>query len=165
MTGSGGVLRLGKRELAELEQTLGKHLTGVASELRLVDVADFIAFIRTGQIANLSNIVQSSTELYFKPGTLSLEAHAEAELAWDDLPVITLPMHFRHGAVHAYFKLRLAAEGASVALEALAADAGISYPGGLSGRLAAALDQARIQNRHNPGLILTSRSPLALNIQ
>ncbi len=47
-------------------------LHGFASELKLTDAADFAAFIRIGHMPNLQSLVQSSAELYFKPGTLEL---------------------------------------------------------------------------------------------
>ena len=44
----------------------------VVSELRLVDAADYIAFIRLEHFACISDIVDSAAELYFMPGTLRL---------------------------------------------------------------------------------------------
>jgi hypothetical protein len=138
------MLCLQKQELARLERALGDGLTGVASELRLVDVADFVAFIRTGQTANLKNIVQSSTELHFKPGTLRLAEPAEAELHWHGSPLITLPMKFHYGSIHAHFRLRLSAHSAAIDLEGLTADTEISEFSDLSRNLTIALNQARI---------------------
>ena len=42
----------------------------VVGELRLVDVADYIAFIRLEHFACLSDMVDSAAELFFMPGTL-----------------------------------------------------------------------------------------------
>jgi len=43
----------------------------VAAELRLVDAADYIAYIHQEKLANIRDIVSSSTELFFQPGTLA----------------------------------------------------------------------------------------------
>ncbi len=83
------------QNLAEIEKTLGAGLKELASELRLIDAADFAAFIRIGQMANLKSLVHSSTELHFKPGTLELAELGEIELGWFQPPLITLPMKFR----------------------------------------------------------------------
>jgi hypothetical protein len=51
---------------------LGTAFEPVAAELRLVDVADFIAYIHAEKFANIQDIVNSSVELFFKPGTFRL---------------------------------------------------------------------------------------------
>ena len=63
--------RQGNTYTLEREKALADGLRDVAAELRLIDAADLIAFIRTEQFANIANLVNSSTELYYKPGTLS----------------------------------------------------------------------------------------------
>jgi hypothetical protein len=44
---------------------LGTAFEPVAAELRLVDVADFIAYIHAEKFANIQDIVNSSVELFF----------------------------------------------------------------------------------------------------
>ena len=55
----------------------------VVSELRMVDVGDYVAFIRMEHFANLSDLVDLAAERFFMPGTLKLghggEAHARLE--------------------------------------------------------------------------------------
>jgi len=46
---------------------LGAAFEPVA-ELRLVDVADFLAYIHAEKFANIQDIVNSSVELFFKTG-------------------------------------------------------------------------------------------------
>ncbi|WP_127077583.1 hypothetical protein [Rhodomicrobium lacus] len=130
-------------DFATLERVLGAALGGFASELRLVDVLDFAAFIRIGQIANLRSLIHSSAELYFKPGTIELCELGQALLSWSAPPEILLPMRFRHAGVRAYFHLRLAARSASVDLESVAIedDAG----GCLEARLKHAVETAAVQ--------------------
>jgi len=134
-------------QIDQIERALGESLTGVASELRLVDAADFIAFIRMRQTANLRNIVQSSTELHFKPGTLRLVEEAISELGWATPPLIALPMEFRYGGVQVYFKLELAAHAAAVALQAIIAEAGVIEFREILLKLQNALRGAKIRER------------------
>ncbi len=110
---------LSKEDLGRIERSLGEHIADVATDLRLVDAADFVTFIRIGQMANLRNLVHSSVELHFKPGTLELAELGEAELDWSRPPLIILPMRFKHGGMGLYFKLRLAANSAAVEIESL----------------------------------------------
>ena len=98
---------------------LGPAFEPVAAELRLVDVADFIAYIRDEKFANIQDIVNSSVELFFKPGTLSFGWDAEFELDWNKLPVITLDMEFRHRSVWLVFKLILRALQTNVTIKHL----------------------------------------------
>src|SRR3984893_16917477 len=88
---------------------LGTAFEPVAAELRLVDVADFVAYIHAEKFANIQDIVNSSVELFFKPGTLSFGWSAEFELDWNSLPVISLGMEFQHRSVWLVFKLILRA--------------------------------------------------------
>jgi hypothetical protein len=110
--------------LSGIERTLGAALRDFASELRLADAADFAAFIRIGHMPNLQSLVQSSAELYFKPGTLELAEPGELDLDWSQPPLITLPMKFRASGVRVYFRLRLAAASAAVEVESIAAENG-----------------------------------------
>ncbi|TIT58230.1 MAG: hypothetical protein E5W63_19190, partial [Mesorhizobium sp.] len=52
----------------------------VVVELRLIDVADYIAFIRLEHFACLSDLVDSAAELFFMPGTLRLGHGGEAHV-------------------------------------------------------------------------------------
>jgi hypothetical protein len=112
------------KDLTAIEETLGIALRDFASELRLTDAADFAAFIRLGQMANLRNIVQSSAELFFKPGAIELAEPGEIELGWFAPPLITLPMTFGHKGVLIYFRLRLAALSAAIEVESTSASDG-----------------------------------------
>lgn len=134
------------QNLAEIEKTLGAGLKELASELRLIDAADFAAFIRIGQMANLKSLVHSSAELHFKPGTLELAELGEIELGWFQPPLITLPMKFRAAGVRVYFRLRLAALSASVEVESIAAEDG-AEGADLNCKLQEALQEAFIIRR------------------
>src|ERR1700704_3709400 len=100
-------------------EALGTAFEPVANELRLVDVADFVAYIHAEKFANIQDIVNSSVELFFKPGTLSFGWGAEFELDWNSVPVITLDMEFRHRSVWLVFKLVLRALQTNVTVEHL----------------------------------------------
>ncbi len=136
-------------DIAEVEKTLGAGLKELASELRLIEAADYAAFIRVGQMANLRSLVHSSAELHFKPGTLELAELGEMELGWLLPPLITLPMKFRYGGVRVYFRLRLAALSAAVEVELIVAENG-AVGEDLNRRLKNALQEASIVRRPPP---------------
>ena len=65
---------------AESEKALAAAAKEFAAELRLTDVVDLITFIRTENHPNLNDLVNSSAELYFKPGTLSYGWAADVDV-------------------------------------------------------------------------------------
>ena len=139
---------LGQRDdQAELPaNALGTAFEPVAAELRLVDVADFIAYIHAEKFANIQDIVNSSVELFFKPGTLSFGWGAEFELDWNSVPVITLDMEFRHRSVWLVFKLILRALQTNVTVEFLSVGKTSCDPREDMAALIAAIADARLSS-------------------
>ena len=89
------------------EKALAMGVRDVATELRLIDVADLIAYMRFEQFGNIGNLVGSSTELYFKPGTVRFGHSGDIDLNWGSKPTVKLDMEFHHNEVSAYFRLLL----------------------------------------------------------
>ena len=111
------MLRQGNSYTLEREKALADGLRDVAAELRLIDAADLVAFIRTEQFANIANLVNSSTELYYKPGTLSFGRSGDIDLKWGGTPTISLDMEFHHVQVSVYFRLLLEALQAGIEID------------------------------------------------
>ena len=86
---------------------LADSLVEVVSDLRTIDLVDLVSFIRFGSFAAIEDLIHSSTELFFKPGTLTSAWTACVDMAWESLPVVTLGMEFRHSAVSVFFDLLL----------------------------------------------------------
>lgn len=98
----------------EREKALGQGVRELASDLRLVEPADYAEFVRTERFANIANLVASSAELFFKPGTIFFGHSGEVDLKWDQPPTVALDMEFRHKRVNVYFRLVLEAQRAGV---------------------------------------------------
>ncbi|MCO6051009.1 hypothetical protein NGM99_14595 [Mesorhizobium sp. RP14(2022)] len=98
------------------ERIVAKAIAPVVAELRLVDAADYVAFVRLEQFASLADLVSSASELFFLPGALRLGHAGEVHLDWDTRPkiVLDLELHLRGATV--WFALTLEAERASVEL-------------------------------------------------
>lgn len=111
------MLRHGHDITLQREMALADGLRDVASDLRLVDAADLIAYIRTERFSNIANLVNSSTELYFKPGTIHFGQSGDVDVKWGDTPAISLDMEFRHMRVNVYFRLLLRALQAGVEID------------------------------------------------
>ncbi|GAB1582989.1 hypothetical protein [Phyllobacterium phragmitis] len=126
------------------ESIIAEHMREVIRDLRLVDVADYIAFIRCELFANIADIVNSATELHFYPQTLQFGHGGEYELDWNRLPRVTLDMEFRNRGVYAYFRVMIDAEGSQIDLNHITFDQASEKPASNTERLAAAFEDARI---------------------
>lgn len=138
------MLKQGKDYSREREKALADGLRDVATELRLIDPADFIAYIRTEQFGNLRTLVNSSTEMFFKPGTITFGLSGEVDLPWGCAPTISLDMEFHHLNVSAYFRLVLRSLQAGVEISYVSFDGGAEDPDKNTARLIEAIEDARI---------------------
>jgi len=132
-------------DVSKAERVLGEALKQFATELKLAGAADLAAFVRLGHMPNLQDLVRSSAELYFKPGTLELAETGELEMSWFSPPLITFPMVFRSEGLFVYFRLRLAALTASVEVESFCAE-DFALAGELHLALQEALDGALLKS-------------------
>jgi hypothetical protein len=129
------------------EQIIADALADVAGELRLSDAAELIALIRDDQAANIADLVHSSTEIFFKSGTLRYALFARFAAPWDAAPIVEIDMEFRHAAVCAFFRLRIGRRRAGVEIvDILYDEQGLDDLAKVE-RLAAALNSARVLSR------------------
>jgi hypothetical protein len=92
---------------SEYETELNEALRNVALEIRSVALLDLASFIHSDKIENIGDIVDSATELYFKPGTLQFSYTGEVKLDWFGIPLVTLDLEFHESGVDVYFKLSI----------------------------------------------------------
>jgi hypothetical protein len=130
-------------DLAEHERVLADAIVEVATELRLSDPTEFIMLVRGEQEANISDLVNSSSELFFKKGALRYGLAADCVLGWGSTPSVSLDMEFRHDHVTAFFRLTLGGQRASVEVLEVLVDDEINY-GETAERLRAAVAAARL---------------------
>lgn len=132
------------------EIIVANAIRAVANELRLVDVADYIAFIRLESLASVADIVESAAELYFMPGTLRLGHGCDARVSWSGSPRISLDLELRPGGVTVYFTLELSDDNAAVEVNYVAFDDPAEDPEVNSRYLADALQASRIVRSERP---------------
>ena len=138
---------------AETRESIVAHaIEQVVGELRLVDVADYIAFIRLEHFACLSDLVDSAAELYFMPGTLKLGHGGEAYVDWSGSPRIVLDLELRPTGVTVYFQLTLEEQQASVVVNYVAFEKPREDPGSNTALLRQVIEQARIRPTEGIGL-------------
>lgn len=128
----------------EREKALGHGVRELASDLRLVEPADYVDYVRTERFANIAHLVSSSAELFFKPGTIFFGHSGEVDLQWDQTPSVALDMEFRHMRVSIYFRLVLEAERAGVEITYVAFEGAAAEPDENTRRLVEAIADARL---------------------
>jgi len=117
----------------------------VVSELRMVEVGDYIAYIRLERYANVADLVDSAAELFFVPGTLRLGHGGEAHISWEETPRIVLDLELRPDGVTVYFALTLTAEHAAVDVNYVSFDKPSADPLENNTFLETALERSRIR--------------------
>lgn len=153
------MLKQGNETTMEREKALADGLKEVASELRLFDATDLVAYIHTGQFGNIRALVNSSTELYFKPDTVRFGLSGSVDLNWGGPPSVSLDMEFHHMRVNVYFRLLLQALNASIEIDYITFEDASPDPEENTRRLVEALVNARLDGRLQPALGLEAASP------
>ena len=130
---------------AAREMIVAKAIEQVASELRLIDVADYVAYIRLERFAAIADIVESAAELFFHPGTVCFGHGGEVSIGWSGGPEISLDMQLKTVGATVYFTLKLTDLKASVNVNYIAFENSADDPAENSRFLEEALQAARIQ--------------------
>ena len=127
------------------ERVLADAMVDVATELRLADPLDFLMMIRGHQDANIADLVNSSSELFFRAGSLRYGLAAHCDLNWETTPRVILDMEFREAAVTVFFRLAIQRAHASVEILEVFFDDGEDIEDELaSRRLSQAIATARL---------------------
>lgn len=127
------------------ERIVADAIAPVAAELRLVEAADYVAFIRLEHFASLADLVASAAELFFVPGALKLGHGGEAHVAWGEAPKIALDLELRPFGATVWFTLHLQAERAGVEVNYVSFDRPDPDAEANTRFLAHALEHARIR--------------------
>lgn len=127
------------------EIIVAEAIGDIVNELRMVDVADYIAFIRLEHFACISDLVDTAAELYFLPRTFRLGHGGQVHVDWTELPRVELDLELRPRGAVVYFTLTLCAENASVEVNYVAFDDPDPDPEKNTAFLTAAIEEARIR--------------------
>jgi hypothetical protein len=133
-----------QRRPLEREQIIANALVGFASELRLTDAVELMSMIQNDHAANLADLVNSSTELFFKSGTLRYALSAIFKAPWDSTPTVEIDMEFRHAAVCAFFRLTIGQRRAGVEIQDILFEERGLDEFAKADRLSCALETARL---------------------
>lgn len=105
------------------EQLLSQALGEFATDLRLLEAVDFLSLAGGRRSHHVTGLVQSSAELYFRPGALLFAGSGDVRLNWRRPPQVALDMEFHWGDVHVFFRLQLEARFATVEIHYVHFDA------------------------------------------
>lgn len=103
--------------LLERSELLADALADTIAELRLIDAGDMITYIRTGNWANISDLVQSSAELSFEDGAVTFACSGDYAMSWGEAPSIALDMEFQTNDLTAFFTLTIGPRESAVRIK------------------------------------------------
>ena len=86
---------------------LADALTEFVADLSLVEPGDMIDYIRGHKWATVADLVQSSSELWFRDGTLLFGCMGDVDVDWLKPPTISLDLEFQNDGICAFFTLLL----------------------------------------------------------
>ena len=87
-----------------------------AAELRMINVIDLVVFIETEQHGNIENLINSSAEMFFMPGSLAFANFAYVDLDWSRPPTVVLSLKLCQPDVTVFFDLKLSDNFAEIDL-------------------------------------------------
>jgi hypothetical protein len=141
------LLKQGDEHAFVRAKALAEGIKDAAAELRLIDVADFITYIRSEQFANIEDLVNSSVELFFKEGTLSFGWAADLDVKWGSPPAVRLDMEFHHLSVAVFFNLTLRSWHGNIDIHHISFENSSNDPNENTRRLIEAIADARLPAR------------------
>lgn len=115
----------------DMEKALADGLREFATELRLIDVVEFVSYIRMDKFAHIENLIASAAEVHFKPGTLVFGGSADVHLDWGAAPTVWLDMEFRNEGIVVHFCIVLESCRAAVEINYMPGDFGSADDAGL----------------------------------
>lgn len=107
---------------SERERIVADAICTVASELRLIDVADLISMLRFERHGDLSDLVASAAEMFFLPGTVVLGIGGDYYLDWSGQPRVVLDLEIRPKGVAIFARLTLEHDCGGVEINHIAFD-------------------------------------------
>ena len=113
---------------AEQEKIIADAICTVASELRLIDVADLISMLRFERHGDLADLVASAAEMYFLPGTIKLGIGGDYYLDWGGQPRVVLDLEIRPRKVTIYARLVLEQDCGGIEINHIAFDDPLENP-------------------------------------
>lgn len=99
------------------EKIVADAIWPIATELRMIEVADLVAMLRFERHAELADIVTSAAELYFLPGTVGLGNGGDYRLDWSGGAQVVLDLEIRPSGVTIYARLTLEDESAGIEID------------------------------------------------
>ena len=140
------MLPLSNDHIGACERLLAEALIELARDLRMVDAADIVAWVRGGRFGNIASIVGSAIELGFRPGVMRFALSGGVDLSWLGRLGVHLDMEFHHDGVDCYFRLHVSEAHAGVAITWLSVDGAPCRSAAGRDRFTAALASARCQD-------------------
>ena len=111
------------------EPVVADALTGFIQELRLIELADFVAYLRLERHVPLAEMVAAAAEMFLAPQFLELGEGSYATLDWSEHPSVCLNLVMNTAGATIYLTLTLREDRANVAINYIAYHVSRPEPG------------------------------------
>lgn len=101
------------------EKLLARTIRAFIVEMQLVDAGVLIGYILCEKDRHLEHLIESSSEVWLKPGFLRYGRSASAECEWGSKPTASIELEICHPEMTAYFSLVFAADFVGVNLHGI----------------------------------------------
>lgn len=101
------------------EKLLVDGIRDVVSELLLIDLTQLICCVGTKRMSSVEILIDSATELYFKPGCLKFSNSGVADVSWTGSVKLSLDFEFHYDGVRIYFTIVLQPRMAAIQINYL----------------------------------------------
>lgn len=108
---------LAPESCTDLESFVARALSRLAAELRLVDIGDYIAYLRMERYSCVADIVHNAADFYFTPGFVEFAMDGETTADWGRSPEVTLRLVINSARGIAHVAMRLCDHHAEVKLD------------------------------------------------
>ena len=108
-----------KLEAAALEKVLSEALREAVGEMFFVNAGNLVAYIAADKVANIEDLVASSTERSLRPGAVRYGGYATSQFDWGCPPHVTIHLEFHHGGLSIYFQLVFEASAVGVRISSI----------------------------------------------
>jgi len=100
----------------KLERIILESIRPLIRELRLVDAADYVAYLRFDKQNQLTDIFDSAVEQFFAPEFLHYRQLGHADLDWGEEPIVSLELALNTPTAVFEFTLQLKKTHTSIEL-------------------------------------------------
>lgn len=111
------ITTINKKRMLINAKLIAHYMSRIIPELKLINFSDYVFYIETKKLANIRDIIETSTELHFLPNSIEFNNYAKYDINWDKYPILYIGLKFKAIDIKVNFILTLAKNKFSITIE------------------------------------------------